>query len=56
MREQALRLMAIWQARLGPLALSVSGYDGVVNGYAAASGKKRIDLSATVARFGDILT
>src|SRR5271157_399407 len=47
--------MAIWQPGLEPLALSASGHDGVANGCAAASGKKRIDLSAAVSRFGDIL-
>jgi len=51
-----LRLMAIWQARLKPLALSVFGRERMFNGWAAASGEKRIDFSAGVARFGDILT
>jgi phosphohistidine phosphatase SixA len=54
-REQALRLMAIRQARLEPLALSVSGRKRMFNGWAAASGEKRIDFSAGVAWFGDIL-
>ena len=50
-----MRLMAIRQARLEPLALSVSGRERMVNGWAAASGEKRIDFSAGVAWFGDIL-
>ena len=53
--EQALRLMGIRQARLEPLALSVCGHERMVNGRAAASGEKRIDFSAGVAWFGDIL-
>jgi len=52
-REQALRLMAIRQARLEPLALSVSGRERMLNGWAAASGKKRIDL--TVTDFGGVV-
>src|SRR5271157_150731 len=44
-REQPLRLMAIRQARLEPLALSVSGRDRMFNGWAAAGGEKRIDFS-----------
>jgi hypothetical protein len=47
--------MAIRQARLEPLALSAAGLERVVNDRAEASGEKRIDLSAAVARFGDIL-
>ncbi len=43
------------QARLEPLALSVSGRERMFNGWAAASGAKRIDLSAGIAWFGDIL-
>ena len=35
-REQALRRMAIRQARLEPLALSASGHGRMVNGWAAA--------------------
>jgi len=50
-----LRLMAIRQARLQPLALSVSGHEGVIQGRAAASGEKRIDLSEEIAWFGNIL-
>jgi len=46
--------MAIWQARLEPLALSVSGRERIFNGWAAASGEKRIGFSAGVAWFGDI--
>ena len=48
-------LMTIRQARLEPLALSVSGRERMFNGWAAASGEKRIDFSAGVAWFGDIL-
>ena len=55
MREEALRLMAIRQAGLEPLALSASGRERMVNGRAAASGEKRIDFSAGIAWFGDIL-
>ena len=47
--------MAILQARLEPLALSVSGRERMFNGWAAASGEKWIDFSAGVAWFGDIL-
>src|SRR5208337_4999252 len=54
-RELALRLMAIRQARLEPLALSVYGRERMFNGWAAASEEKRIDFSARVAWFGDIL-
>ena len=43
-REEALRLIAIRQARLEPLALSASGHERMVNGWAAASGEKRIDF------------
>ena len=50
-----MRLMAIRQARLEPLALSVFGRERMFNGGAAASGEKRIDFSARVAWFGDIL-
>jgi hypothetical protein len=47
--------MAIRQARLESLALSVSGRERMFNDWAAASGEKRIDFSAGVAWFGDIL-
>jgi hypothetical protein len=47
--------MAIRQARLEPLALSVSGRERMFNGWAAASGEERIDLSVGIARFGAIL-
>jgi hypothetical protein len=47
--------MAIRQARLEPLALSVSGRETMFNGWAAASGEKRINFSAGIAWFGDIL-
>jgi hypothetical protein len=50
-----MRLMAIRQARLEPLALSVSGRDRMVNGGAVASGEERFDFSAGNARFGDII-
>ena len=50
-----MRLMAMRQARLEPLALSVSGRERMFNGWTAASGEKRIDFSAGVAWFGDIL-
>src|SRR5208282_2681543 len=54
-REQALRLMAIRQAGLEPLALSDSGHERLVNGRAAASGEEKFDLPEAIARFGDIL-
>src|SRR5271157_4360970 len=54
-REQALRLMGMRPARLEPLALRASGHERMVNGRAAASGEKRIELSETIAWFGDIL-
>ena len=47
-------LMANRQARLEPLALSASGHERMVNGWAAASGEKGIEFSAGIARFGDI--
>ena len=50
-----MRLMAIRQAHLEPLALSVSGGERMLNGWAATSGEKRIDFSAGVAWFGDKL-
>ncbi len=53
--HQALRLMAIRQARLEPLALSVSGRERMVDGRATASGEKRIDFSAAIAWLGDIV-
>jgi hypothetical protein len=37
------------------LALSAYGHERMVNGRAAASGEKRIDLSEAIAWFGDIL-
>src|SRR5271157_1454833 len=54
-REQALRLMGIRQARLEPLALRASGHERMANGWAAASEEKWIELSETIAWFGDIL-
>jgi len=47
--------MAIRQVRLERLALSASGYERVFNGWAAASGEKRMDLSEEIAWFGNIL-
>ena len=44
-RERALRRMAIRPARLEPLGLSAYGRERMVNGRAAASGERRIDLS-----------
>jgi len=52
-REEALRL-ALRQERLEPLALSASGHERMVYGWAAASGEKRIDF-VYIACFGDIL-
>src|SRR5271157_1621670 len=46
--------MAIRRARLEPLALSASGHERMVNGW-AASGEEKFDLSEEIARFGDIL-
>ena len=37
------------------LALSASGHEGMVNGRAAASEEKRIDLSEETSWFGNIL-
>ncbi len=37
MQRWALGLMAIRQARMEPLALSASGHEGAVDGWAAAS-------------------
>jgi hypothetical protein len=48
-------LVAIRQARLEPLALSASGHERMVNGWAEASGEKRNDLSEQIVLFGDIL-
>ncbi len=47
--------MAIRRARLEPLALSASGRERMFNGWAAASGEKRMDLSEEIAWFGNIL-
>ena len=47
--------MAIRQARLERLALSASGHERVVKGPTAASKEQRIDFSAGIAWFGDIL-
>jgi hypothetical protein len=48
--------MGIRPACLEPLALSASGHERMVNGRAAASAGKRIDLSEEIAWFGDILS
>ena len=48
-------LMSIRQARLVLLALSTSGHERMVHGWATASGERKFDLSAALARFGDIL-
>src|SRR5271157_2207940 len=45
MRESALRLMAIRQAGLEPLALSASGRERMIHGWAVASEDKRIVFS-----------
>src|SRR5271157_1377898 len=55
MRGRALRLMAIRQAGLEPLALSAADRERMVYGRAVVSEEKKFDLSDTVARFGDIL-
>jgi hypothetical protein len=39
-REHALRLMAIRDASLEPLALSASGHEGMVDDWVAASGEE----------------
>jgi len=51
----AFRPRADRQAPLDPLALSASGHERAVNSCAMASGEKRLDFSAAIARFGDIL-
>ena len=55
MRKQALRLMAIREASLEPLALSASGRERMVYGPMAASEDIRIDFSVGIAQFGAIL-
>ena len=47
--------MAIRQARLERLALSASGHERMVKGPTAASKEQRIDFSAGIAWFGDII-
>ena len=47
--------MAIRQARLERLALTASGHERMVKGPTAASKEQRIDFSAGIAWFGDIL-
>jgi len=48
--------MAIRQACLEPLALGASGHERMVYGPTAASEEERIDLSAGIAWFGEILS
>ena len=55
MREQALRLMGIRQARLEPLVWSAPGRERMVKGPTAASREERFVFSAGIAWFGDIL-
>jgi hypothetical protein len=43
--------MGIRPARLEPLALSACGHERMVNGRAAASVEKRIDLSEEIGHF-----
>jgi len=50
-----LRLMAIRQAGLESPALSASARERMVYGPTAASEEKRMDFSAPIARFGNIL-
>jgi len=47
--------MAIRQAGLEPLALSVSGRERMFNGWAAGCVEEKCDLSEGIARFCDIL-
>ncbi len=47
--------MAIRQAGVKPLALSVPGRERMFSGSAAASGEKRMELSEGIAWFGNIL-
>ena len=50
-----MRLMAIRQAGVKPLALSVSGRERMFSGSAAASEEKRMDLFEEIAWFGNML-
>ena len=50
-----MRRLPIRQARLEPLALSASGHERMINGWAAASGEEQMILSLKIAWFGDIL-
>jgi len=50
-----LRLIAIRQARLEPLALGSSGFERMFNGWAAACLEEKFDFSEGIARFGGIL-
>ncbi len=47
--------MAIRQARLERLALSASGHETMVKGPKAARKEQRVDFSAGIACFGNIL-
>jgi len=49
------RLEAIRQALLELVASSASGHERMVNGRAAASWEKRMDLSEEIAWFGNML-
>jgi hypothetical protein len=52
---RAFQPLAIRQACLVPLALSVPSHERKVNGSGAASGEEKFDLTEGIARFGDIL-
>jgi len=54
-REQALRRMAVRQARLERLALSALGHERMVKSPKAASREERFGFFAGIALFGDIL-
>jgi hypothetical protein len=55
MQRWALAIMAIRQARMEPLALSASGHEGAVNGWAAASEQEKFDSPEAIGRCGDIM-
>jgi len=52
---RAFQPLAIRQAGMEPLALSVSGHERMVNGWAAVSGEEKFDSPEAIARFGDIM-
>jgi len=52
---QASQLLAIMQAILKPTASSTSGHKRMINGQAAASGEKRMELSEGIAWSGNML-